>query len=116
MNQLVHPIPHDAAATVHVPIRVAGNGCVGAELKPGQDRLGGLRHGRARADDVDVDPIGRGADQHGIMDGAQTSIPRSIARQQATRSISAPLACMGKLRSERGLGLSPIRTCQPNTV
>ena len=39
--------------------------------------------------------------------GAQTSIPRSVARQHASRSISAPLACMGKLRSERGLGLSP---------
>jgi len=32
--------------------------------------------------------------------GAQTSIPRSVAKQQASRNISAPLACIGKLRSD----------------
>ena len=40
--------------------------------------------------------------------GAQTSIPRSVARQVARRIISAPLACIGKFRSERGLTFSPI--------
>ena len=39
--------------------------------------------------------------------GAQTSIPRSVARQQASRNISAPLACMGKLRRARGFAFSP---------
>ena len=48
--------------------------------------------------------------------GAQTSIPRSVARQHASRSISAPFACIGKLRSDRGLGFSPTCTCHPNTV
>ena len=36
--------------------------------------------------------------------GAQISIPHSAARQHASRSISAPLACIGKLRSDRGFG------------
>src|SRR5262245_7549873 len=40
--------------------------------------------------------------------GAQTSIPRSVARQAARRIISAPFACIGKLRNERGLGFSPM--------
>jgi hypothetical protein len=48
--------------------------------------------------------------------GAQTSTPRSVARQQAIRSISAPLACIGKFRSERGFESSPIRSHQPKTV
>jgi hypothetical protein len=48
--------------------------------------------------------------------GAQTRIPASTARQQASRSISAPSACIGKLRKKRGLGCAPVRTVQPNTV
>ena len=32
--------------------------------------------------------------------GAQTSMPRSVARQAAIRIISAPLACIGKFRSD----------------
>jgi hypothetical protein len=41
-----------------------------------------------------------------ICSAEQTSIPRSVARQHASRNISAPLACMGKLRSDRGFGFS----------
>src|SRR5262249_51334849 len=38
--------------------------------------------------------------------GAHTSISRSVARQHAKRSISAPLACIGKLRNDRGFEFS----------
>ena len=48
--------------------------------------------------------------------GAQTSIPRSVARQAASRIISAPLACIGKLRSDLGLDVLPTCTRHPKTV
>ena len=39
--------------------------------------------------------------------GAQTEMPSSVARQQARRSISAPLACIGKFRIDLGLAEAP---------
>src|SRR5271157_2950731 len=48
--------------------------------------------------------------------GARTETPRSNARQQANRNISAPLAWQGKFRSDLGLASDPIWTVQPNTV
>jgi DNA-binding CsgD family transcriptional regulator len=42
--------------------------------------------------------------------GAQTSIPRSVAKQAASRIISAPLACIGKFIIERAFGFEPGRT------
>ena len=48
--------------------------------------------------------------------GAQISIPSSVPRQQARRSISAPLACIGKFCRDRRLTFGPTCTVQPKTV
>ena len=48
--------------------------------------------------------------------GAQTWIPRSVAMQQASRSISAPLPWQGKFERLRGLLFTPTWICQPKTV
>src|SRR5512132_2120729 len=48
--------------------------------------------------------------------GALISMPRSVARQHAKRSISAPFACIGKLRKERSFACAGTCTRQPNTV
>src|SRR5664280_383328 len=48
--------------------------------------------------------------------GAITLTPRSTARQQANRSISAPFACMGKLRRLLGFGSPSTKRFQPKVV
>ena len=48
--------------------------------------------------------------------GAQTRTPLSMAKQQAKRSISDPLPCMGKLRRDLGLGLGPMCIVHPKVV
>ena len=42
--------------------------------------------------------------------------PRSVARQQARRSISAPFACIGKFITERGFQSGVACKGQPKTV
>ena len=43
-------------------------------------------------------------------------MPGSVAKQAASRSISAPLAWQGKFRSDRGLKFGPTCSGQPNVV
>ena len=83
---------------------------------PAQDRLGRLHHSGARAGHVHVHPIHGAQIRTASCTGRR---PRPALGSQAcrrARSISAPFAWQGKLRSERGLGVSPTCTCQPNTV
>src|SRR5262249_52280662 len=101
---------------VAVALRIANDAYVGAKLEAAQHELGPFAHGRLHVRNICLQPIERCADQYASCTGAQTSIPRSVAKQQAIRSISAPFACIKKFRRDLMFGSGAPRTRQPNAV
>ena len=110
------PGPHlrRPGPVVGVAVGVADGGHVGADLESVEHRSRRLGHRRACASRWRR-RCRRSAPSisSASWTGAHTSTPRSVARQQASRSISAPLACIGKLRSDIGRGRPVTRIGPP---
>jgi hypothetical protein len=101
---------------VQVALGVADHLGVASEGEAIQDNRAGLAHRCLRLGHDVIDFVHRPLDEQGVMHWAQTAMPLSVARQQARRSISAPLACMGKFRRLLGLASVPTWTPQPKPV
>lgn len=82
IHQRHYSLPHYGATFVHVPVRMTHHRRVGAEFKTIEHNARGLTHNVLHSCDVDVQPIERSADQHGIMD-RRTHLDALFDRQTA---------------------------------
>ena len=87
------------------------------DFKAVQDDAGRFVHGFPHALNVGIQAVQTGANQHRIVHRfPHSSTLRSVPRQQASLSISAPVLCIGKFAKERTFGSVGTCNCQPNEV
>jgi tetratricopeptide (TPR) repeat protein len=97
-------LPHDAAARVHVSIRVTDNVRVRIELEAGEHDPRRLRHASARSGDIPVQAIERGADQYGVMDGG-ADFDAALGRKTASQPQHFGAICLhGEITQGPGVG------------
>ena len=116
VQQRHDPLPHDGAAFVPIAVGALYDVRIGRQFEPVENDARRFGHAGPHPRHFLLGRSSSALINSASWTGAHISMPRSVARQQASRSISAPFACIGKLRKERSFECAGTCTRQPNTV